>query len=67
MPAEQRDALAAEMRAAGVDWRLVVHGGALHAFHHPPVDQTTVPGVAHHPRHEGELLGIRQPQRVRAA
>ncbi|MEU7315981.1 dienelactone hydrolase family protein [Streptomyces sp. NPDC007083] len=51
MPAEQRDAFAAEMQAAGVDWRLVVYGGALHAFHHPPVDQTTVPGVAHHPRH----------------
>ncbi|MEW2220900.1 dienelactone hydrolase family protein [Streptomyces sp. NPDC006990] len=51
MPAEQRDAFAAEMQTAGVDWRLTVYGGALHAFHHPPVDQTTVPGVAHHPRH----------------
>ncbi|MDF4251680.1 dienelactone hydrolase family protein [Streptomyces sp. WMMB303] len=51
MPAEQRDAFAAEMQAAGVDWRLVVYGRALHAFHYPPVDQTTVPGVAHHPRH----------------
>ncbi len=51
MPAEQRDAFAAEMQAAGVDWRLMVYGGALHAFHHPSVDQTTVPGVAHHPRH----------------
>lgn len=39
------------MRAAGVDWRLVVHGGALHAFHHPPVDHPAVPGVGHHPRH----------------
>ncbi|MFI8823773.1 dienelactone hydrolase family protein [Streptomyces sp. NPDC053431] len=51
MPAEQRDAFAAEMEAAGVDWRLVVYGGALHAFHHPPVDQAVVPGVGHHPRH----------------
>ncbi|MEU3189396.1 dienelactone hydrolase family protein [Streptomyces sp. NPDC006992] len=51
MPAEQRDAFATEMQAAGVDWRIVVYGGALHAFHHPPVDQSTVPGVAHHPRH----------------
>ncbi|MET9807291.1 dienelactone hydrolase family protein [Streptomyces halstedii] len=51
MPAAQRDAFAAEMRAAGVDWRLVVYGGALHAFHHPPVDQTVLPGVGHHPQH----------------
>ncbi|MFE7351958.1 dienelactone hydrolase family protein [Streptomyces sp. NPDC057543] len=51
MPAEQRDAFAAEMQAAGVDWRLVVYGGALHAFHHPPVDQTLLPGVGHHPQH----------------
>src|SRR5437588_391073 len=39
------------MRAAGVDWRLVVYGGALHAFHHPPVDHAVVPGVGYHPRH----------------
>jgi dienelactone hydrolase len=51
MPAAQRDAFASEMQAAGVDWRLTVYGGAQHAFHHPPVDQVTVPGVAHHPLH----------------
>ncbi|MFB4423208.1 dienelactone hydrolase family protein [Streptomyces sp. QL37] len=51
MPPEQRDAFAAEMQAAGVDWRIVVYGGALHAFHHPPVDQTVLPGVGHHPQH----------------
>ncbi|MFV0126366.1 dienelactone hydrolase family protein [Streptomyces sp. HMX112] len=51
MPAAQRDAFTAEMQAAGVDWRLVVYGGALHAFHHPAVDQTVLPGVGHHPRH----------------
>ncbi|MFJ4600019.1 dienelactone hydrolase family protein [Streptomyces griseoluteus] len=51
MPPAQRDAFAAEMQAAGVDWRLVVYGGALHAFHHPPVDHPAVPGVGHHPRH----------------
>lgn len=50
-PAEQRDAFAAEMQAAAIDWRLVVHGGAQHAFHHPQVDQTVLPGVAHHPQH----------------
>ncbi|CAM5627609.1 dienelactone hydrolase [Streptomyces spiroverticillatus] len=51
MSAAQRDAFAAEMQAAGVDWRLTVYGGAQHAFHHPPVDQETVPGIAHHPLH----------------
>ncbi|MCX5144968.1 dienelactone hydrolase family protein [Streptomyces sp. NBC_00338] len=51
MSAEHRDAFAAEMRTAGVDWRLVVYGGAQHAFHHPKVEQTVRPGVGHHPLH----------------
>ncbi|MER5437329.1 dienelactone hydrolase family protein [Streptomyces sp. NPDC002790] len=51
MTPAQREAFAAEMQAAGVDWRLAVYGGALHAFHHPPVDHPMVPGVGHHPRH----------------
>ncbi|MEU3747788.1 MULTISPECIES: dienelactone hydrolase family protein [Streptomyces] len=51
MPPAQRDAFTAEMQAAGVDWRLAVYGGALHAFHHPPVDQKVLPGIGHHPRH----------------
>ncbi|GBP99649.1 hypothetical protein SSP531S_10440 [Streptomyces spongiicola] len=51
MPPAQRDAFTTEMQAAGVDWRLVVYGGALHAFHHPPVDHIVLPGVGYHPRH----------------
>jgi dienelactone hydrolase len=51
MAPAQRDAFTAELQAAGVDWRLVVYGGALHAFHHPTVGHRTVPGVGHHPRH----------------
>ncbi|GAA1423334.1 dienelactone hydrolase family protein [Streptomyces thermospinosisporus] len=51
MPPAQRDAFTAEMQAAGVDWRLVVYGGALHAFHHPPAGHAALPGVGHHPRH----------------
>ncbi|WP_405779080.1 dienelactone hydrolase family protein [Streptomyces sp. NBC_01378] len=51
MPPAQREAFTAEMRDAGVDWRCVVYGGALHAFHHPPVNHTTPPGVGYHPRH----------------
>ncbi|MFF3174204.1 dienelactone hydrolase family protein [Streptomyces sp. NPDC057900] len=53
MSSAQRDAFTDEMRAAGVDWRLVVYGGALHAFHHPTVDHTVLPGVGHHPLHAG--------------
>ncbi|ALV52966.1 dienelactone hydrolase family protein [Streptomyces althioticus] len=51
MAPAQRDAFTVEMQAAGVDWRLMVYGGALHAFHHPSVDHTVRPGVGHHPRH----------------
>ncbi|TKT05284.1 dienelactone hydrolase family protein [Streptomyces lasalocidi] len=51
VPAAQREAFTADLQAAGVDWRLVVYGGALHAFHHPQADQSPLPGVGHHPRH----------------
>ncbi|MBW0117886.1 dienelactone hydrolase family protein [Pseudonocardia abyssalis] len=61
-PPAQRDAFAAEMQAAGVDWRVTVYGGAEHAFHHPPTapdgslwadgsyGQTVLPGVGYHAR-----------------
>ncbi|CAG6395927.1 dienelactone hydrolase family protein [Streptomyces cocklensis] len=51
MPPAQREAFTAEMQAAGVDWRLVVYGGAVHAFHHPSVEGAVLPGVGHHPLH----------------
>lgn len=51
MPPALREAFAAEMREGGVDWRFTVYGGALHAFHHPPVEHTVLPGVGHHPLH----------------
>ncbi|MFI9456355.1 dienelactone hydrolase family protein [Amycolatopsis sp. NPDC052450] len=51
MPPAQREAFTAEMQEAGVDWRLVVYGGALHAFHHPTVDHAVLPGVGYHERH----------------
>ncbi|MDD7967064.1 dienelactone hydrolase family protein [Actinomycetospora lemnae] len=62
-PPAQREAFAAEMQEAGVDWRLVVYGGAQHAFHHPPTNpdgsvttdgeygQAVLPGVGYHARH----------------
>ncbi|MFE4592427.1 dienelactone hydrolase family protein [Streptomyces laurentii] len=62
MSPAQRDAFAAEMQAAGVDWRVVVYGGALHAFHHPTVDHSVRPGVGHHPVHARrawhDILGL---------
>ncbi|MEW2269210.1 dienelactone hydrolase family protein [Streptomyces sp. SID685] len=51
MSPAQRQAFTEEMQAAGVDWRLTVYGGALHAFHHPPVDHIVRPGVGYHPQH----------------
>ncbi|MFH8407073.1 dienelactone hydrolase family protein [Streptomyces sp. NPDC018019] len=51
MPPAQWAAFTAEMQDAGVDWRLVVYGGALHAFHHPPVEHAVRPGVGYHPQH----------------
>jgi dienelactone hydrolase len=35
VPVEQRLAFEAEMRAAGVDWRMNLYGGAQHSFTHP--------------------------------
>ncbi|MGW3488281.1 dienelactone hydrolase family protein [Streptomyces sp. NPDC001054] len=51
MAPAQREAFAAELQAAGADWRLTVYGGARHAFPYPPVDHPTVPAVAFHPVH----------------
>lgn len=61
-PSERRSAFADEMQAAGVDWQLIIYGGAEHAFHLPPVNadgslstadahEQPVPGVRYHHRH----------------
>jgi dienelactone hydrolase len=34
-----------QMRAAGVDWRMNLYGGAQHSFTHPHVDRIEVPGL----------------------
>ncbi|GHJ26366.1 dienelactone hydrolase family protein [Streptomyces hygroscopicus] len=49
-PAEHRLAFEEEMRAAGVDWRLHLHGGALHSFTHPDLepDPSARPGIGYH-------------------
>ena len=69
-PPAQRDAFAAEMQAAGVDWRIVVYGGALHAFHHPmtgtgqtPAPRRRLPPAA---RAAGLARHRRPARRVRA-
>jgi len=44
---DQRTAFEAEMRAAGVDWRMYVFGGAQHSFTHPRADATGLRGLAY--------------------
>jgi len=48
VPAEQRTAFEEEMRAAQVDWRMNLYGGAVHSFTNPNADMSGIPGVAHH-------------------
>jgi dienelactone hydrolase len=50
IPVEQRLAFEAEMRAAGVDWRMNLYGGAQHSFTHPWADRAPIPGLQYHPR-----------------
>jgi dienelactone hydrolase len=48
VPAEQRLAFEQEMRAAEVDWRMNVYGGAVHSFTNPSAELLGIPGVAYH-------------------
>jgi dienelactone hydrolase len=47
-PAEQRAAFEEEMRAAEVDWRMNLYGGAVHSFTNPSAELSGFPGVAYH-------------------
>ncbi|HKA03179.1 MAG TPA: dienelactone hydrolase family protein [Acidimicrobiales bacterium] len=48
---EQRLAFEAEMRAAGVDWRMNIYGGAKHSFTHPrATDFAGLPGLEYDAR-----------------
>lgn len=49
VPAADREAFTARLQAAGVDWQLLVHGGALHGFTYPHERPSAV--VAHSPQH----------------
>jgi len=46
--AEQRDAFAAEMSRAGVDWQMHLYGGVGHSFTNPYIDAWKIPGFAYH-------------------
>ena len=48
VPHEQRRAFEEEMTAGGVDWQLVVYGGAVHSFTNPRAANIDLPGIAFH-------------------
>ena len=43
----QRREFEEEMRAGGVDWQLVVYGGAVHSFTNPAARNLDLPGIAY--------------------
>lgn len=47
VPVEHRVAFETEMRAAGVDWRMNLYGGALHSFTNPYAARFPIPGLAY--------------------
>jgi dienelactone hydrolase len=49
IPPEQRVAFEEEMRAAGVDWRMNLYGGAVHSFTNPAADGSR-PGFEYEPK-----------------
>jgi dienelactone hydrolase len=48
IPPEQRLDFEKEMRAAGVDWRLYLYGGAGHSFTNPAADSRAMKGFFYH-------------------
>jgi len=48
VPLEQRLEFETEMRAAGVDWRMILYGGVEHSFTHPRAEQAGAPGLKYH-------------------
>ncbi|HEY7063820.1 MAG TPA: dienelactone hydrolase family protein [Chloroflexota bacterium] len=48
IPLKDRLAFEEEMRAARVDWRMNLYGGAVHSFTHPGADRLGLPGLAYH-------------------
>jgi dienelactone hydrolase len=50
IPPEQRTAFEEEMRAAGVDWRMNLYGGAVHSFTNEAATGAGMPGIAYDAR-----------------
>jgi dienelactone hydrolase len=50
IPPAQRAAFEEEMRAGGVDWRMVLYGGAGHSFTNPRASDLGMEGIAYHER-----------------
>lgn len=48
VPGDQRRAFEEEMRAAGVDWRMNLYGGAVHSFTDERAGQSGIEGLAYH-------------------
>jgi len=48
VPPEQRRAFEEEMTAGGVDWQLVVYGGAVHSFTNERAVNIDLPGIEYH-------------------
>ena len=48
IPPEQRAAFESEMKAAGLDWRLQLYGGAGHSFTNPAADSRGMQGFYYH-------------------
>jgi dienelactone hydrolase len=47
IPPEQRAAFEEEMRAADVDWRMNLYGGAQHSFTNNRASAASMPGIAY--------------------
>jgi len=45
---QERDAFAAEMTGAGVDWQMHLYGGVGHSFTNRYIDAWNIPGFAYH-------------------
>ena len=47
VPLAKVDAFADQLRSAGVDYQIVLYGGAQHAFTNPEADRRKMPGAAY--------------------
>jgi dienelactone hydrolase len=47
IPPDQREAFENEMRSGNVDWRMTLHGGAVHSFTNPDAGKRAMAGVAY--------------------